>query len=671
MMQHLPIDYFKDNIVRTVLDNTVTIIQGGTGIGKSTRIPQYLAEHGYRVLITQPRRLAAISLTNRVASEMNCEVGTIVGYHTGIEKCYSSKDSQIIFLTDGLELLSQLFGKETLDNTVLIIDEIHEWSLNIETLIAWSKKQLEEGLNFKLVLMSATLDCKQLSNFFNQSCTIKIPPFSYPVSFEHKKANDIEDCIKDLVKERRNVLVFLPGKPEIRSLNIKLQALFRSYRLKAEILELHGDLDYSEQQKVFHRYLIPKVILSTNIAQTSITIPDIDAVVDTGYEKQQEVHESISSLCLRNISKADCEQRKGRAGRCKKGKYILCSDYSYDNRTEYKTPEIYLDCLDELILRLASINLEITDLDFFHKPDLHHIKESKNTLRLLGALDENNNITPLGFEMSRIPLSARYSRMLVESKKYDVQSDMLIITLLFEIGSIINKQFCTYPVSSFASHSDLFYELELFRSIYTNNFDVSTLDSMKHINSSNFRSILEQLGKICTNMNIDITKSSKNIEALKRCILCGLRDNLFIRPVTHYYYSDPLKPSRIISKNSILYKIAPSYVIGIPLNFSYFNSANKKVNLTLLSQCTAFTLDELLSYCPELFDVEFSMNNNIIYRDLYYSNMKIDSSELGSVDDLKQSDPEHFRNEIKEVPKFKQSYCYTYYYNLLVSAKVV
>lgn len=670
MKQKLAIDSYKEKIVRTVLNNQVTIIQGGTGIGKSTKIPQYLAECGYRVLITQPRRLAAISLATRVSNEMNdSEVGTLVGYNTGIEKCYSLEDSKIIFLTDGLELLLQMFGKERLDNTVLIIDEIHEWSINIDILLAWSKKQLESGFNFKLVLMSATLDANKLSTFFPDSIFIQIPNKTYPVSFEHRKASEIENSVLELVKENRNVLVFLPGKLEIRNLNTKLQALFKSFHVTSEIMELHGDLEYYEQQKIFKRFSIPKVILSTNIAQTSITIADIDAVVDTGLEKQSEVHEGIQGLFLKNISKADCIQRKGRAGRCKPGRYILCSDYPYNKRLYQPTPEIYLNSLSEWILKLSSIGLDLNDLDFVHQPDLVMITESKELLRLLGAFDENNNITPLGMEMANIPLSVRYSRMLIEAKKYNVEADMLIIVLILQNGSILKKEHVRSSINDFASQSDLFYELEVFRSIYTNDFDVSILDSMNDIDTNHFKLLLEQLDKISFLMDIDITKENKDPISLKKCILSGLTDNLFIY-TSKFYYKDLLETHRVITRNSIFYKRFPTYVVGIPINISYFDSNNKKF-LTLLSQCTVFSLEELLEYFPTLFDVRYSFSKDIICKDLYYNNIQIKSEELGSVEYLRQIDPDNFRNEVKEIPKFHQTYCYTYYHNLVVSAKQI
>ena len=671
MKQNLIIDYHKERIVRVISNNKVTIIQGGTGVGKSTKIPQYLVESGYRVLITQPRRLAAISLATRVANEMNCsEVGNLVGYNTGIEKCYSSDSSKIIFLTDGLELLMQMFGKEKLNNTVLIIDEIHEWGINVEALIAWSKKQLDDGTDFKLVLMSATLDLEKLNNFFPDASFVQIPSNTYPVTFEHRKANDVADVVLELVKEKRNILVFLPGKQEIRTLNLRLRVFLKAFNINAEILELHGDLEYREQRKVFYHFPVPKIILSTNIAQTSITIPDIDAVVDTGLEKKAELRNGIEGLFLRHISQSDCMQRRGRAGRCKKGKYFLCSDYSYKKRDLHTIPEIYLHSLDELTLRLASIGLEIEDLDFVHTPDSSKIAESNKLLHLLGAFDENNSITPVGKEMARIPLSVRYSRMLIEAKKYDVESDMLIISLLLQIGNISKISDNCRSISNFSSQSDLFYELELFRSIYTDGFDISTLNSMKDININNFKSLIEQLIKISSMMNIDIRKTSNDTIALKKCILSGFIDNLYIL-TSNYYYRSLSEDHRIIDRNSIFRKAKPKYVIGIPINIAFSSSTSNRKFLTLISRCTSYTLEELLEFSSTLFNVKHSISNDIIKEDLYYNDILIKSKELGSVEYLKQTDPNNFRDEIREIPKFHQTYCYTYYHDLTISVKQI
>ncbi|PSO44749.1 MAG: ATP-dependent RNA helicase HrpA, partial [Parcubacteria group bacterium SW_4_49_11] len=312
---NLPVNSFRQQILESVAGNPVTIITAETGAGKSTQAPQFLLEAGYSAVCTQPRRLAARTVAERVAEEMGENLGQTVGYRTAVDR-QDGLDTQLLFCTDGLALVRELMGQNEVD--ILLMDEVHEWNENVEVLLAWAKQQIDRGENFKLVLMSATLESEKLSEFFDGAPVIDVPGRLYPVEERQPRGKNPEEDVASLVKEGRNVLLFQPGTGEIQDSVNKLQNM----ELNAEVLPLHGQLDKADQQACFQHFSRPKVVCATNVAQTSVTIDDIDAVVDTGKERRKEVLHGVEGLYLRPISLADAKQRQGRAGRTRAGVYI-------------------------------------------------------------------------------------------------------------------------------------------------------------------------------------------------------------------------------------------------------------------------------------------------------------------------------------------------------------
>lgn len=379
----LPIYDFRKEIMKTVDENQITILTAETGAGKSTQVPQFLAEDGYKVIVTQPRILAARSVSERVKDEIKQNLGEgydeFVGYRTAKERD-DSPQNRILFVTDGLQMVRELSDKYKSEKTVLVLDEVHEWNTNMEVLAAWSNKKAQEDPSFKLVVMSATIESEPLSEFFSNEegekvPVIDVPGRTFPVT--KREGNSVlEDAIK-FAEEGKNTLVFVPGKAEINYLCEKLKK-----SVDAEVLPLHGELSPSEQRLVFKKYDKPKVIVSTNVAQTSVTIDDINAVVDSGLERQSVTKNNIKGLFLNPISQADCLQRAGRAGRVQEGEYVLSPLYiprgsrfiqlpfwSMNERQEFPTPEILRNSLDSTALHLARAGFDIEDLDFFHQPN--------------------------------------------------------------------------------------------------------------------------------------------------------------------------------------------------------------------------------------------------------------------------------------------------------------
>ena len=425
MDKKLPIAEFRSAIIDAVKGNPVTIITAETGAGKSTQVPQYLLDEGYDLAVTQPRRLATRSVAERVAEEFGCQFGDTVGFRTAVDR-NDSPSTRCLFVTDGLALVRELMGQ---NKGILVLDEVHEWNENMEVLVAWTKQQIEAGVDFKVVLMSATLEAEKLSAFFNNAPVIKVPGRMFPVEVKQAGARLIDDTA-ELLRQGRNVLVFQPGKQEIE----ETMSALKQMEVSAEILPLHGQLSPEDQKRCFKSYGRPKCVVSTNVAQTSVTIPDIDAVVDSGMERRIELVDGVEGLYLKPISMADSTQRKGRAGRTKEGIYIDHCD-SMD-RPDFPVAEIMRKRLDQTVLRLAIAGFDMEAMEFFHQPAKSDIHDAKETLVGLGCMDSERRVTRIGRLINRLPVSVKYGRMLVEADRLKVVDDVLTVAAIMEMGGI-------------------------------------------------------------------------------------------------------------------------------------------------------------------------------------------------------------------------------------------
>lgn len=426
----LPVNQYKEAILASVEQNQVTIIVAETGAGKSTQVPQYLIEAGYNIVVTQPRWLAARTVAERVAEEVGCTLGSQVGYRVSREGEFTW-ETQCLFVTDGLAQVRELMGQGT--HNILVIDEVHEWNINIEVLVAWVKLRLARDLNFKVVLMSATLEADRLSAYFNNAPIINVPGRLFPVEARAPQAANNADEARLLLEAGYNVLVFEPGKAEIEA---TITALKKS-GVDAVILPLHGELDSNEQRRCFQAYKKPKCVVSTNVAETSVTIPDITAVVDGGWERRVEVVDGVQGLYPRPISKANAKQRQGRAGRCAPGVYV---DYcEMVERPDYPIAEIMRLRLDQTVLRLAQVGFDMETLRFFHQPKIEEIRRAKASLKALGCLTESGEVTNIGNKVAELPISVNFARMIVEAEKLGVIDDVVTIAAILEGGEITSR----------------------------------------------------------------------------------------------------------------------------------------------------------------------------------------------------------------------------------------
>lgn len=604
MASRLPVLDFEDEILRSIDENQVTIVTAETGAGKSTQVPQMLLRYGYQVVVTEPRRLAARSVAKRVAEEYGCELGGVIGYRTGFERC-DSPETECLFATDGLELVREIHSNQRPD--VLVIDEVHEWNIHIETLVAWSKKRLAEDPSFKLVIMSATLESGRLSEYFGEASVIEVPGRLFPVNVQSPQHGSIENEVYELVRQGRNVLVFQPGKGEIAETIEKL----RDMKTNAEIMPLHGELEPAQQDKVFLRYGRPKVVVATNVAQTSITISDIDAVVDSGLERRIETIDGIERLCLRRTAVADDIQRRGRAGRCREGIYVSCYD-GMDEQRQFPLAEIQRVRLDQLVLRLAIQGFDATDLEFFHQPDRLALLEAKRALHVLGAINEDEQVMAIGREMALLPISVQNARMVIEARKLEVLDDVLTIVACLEVNGIASRnkddQWLWKSLTQ-ETQSDLLAMLDVFNA--ARKMHGSDDLAKNGIHPKSFFRALElrkKLGEVLTNqarqsrgwVNFDSCGDRKKI--VQACV-AGMVDHLY--QVFGEQCSNGDSQARKFNDRSVVASWSASWIVGLPLDIDIKNKyGGSPYTLRLVTMATVVDPEMLVQVAPHLMRVE-------------------------------------------------------------------
>ena len=431
----LPITSQVDAIRRLVRDHQVVVVAGATGSGKTTQLPKIclLAGRG-RIGHTQPRRIAARTVAERIASELGQELGQTVGYQVRFT-ARTSRATRIKVMTDGIMLAEISHDRDLRRYDTIIIDEAHERSLNIDFLLGYLKQLLPRRPDLRVLITSATIDTERFAAHFDAAPVVEIPGRTYPVEVRYRPVleaaesdADLIDAVCAAVKELDaeppgDILVFCSGEREIRDTADAIEALKLRF---TEVLPLYARLSAAEQHRVFSPHTGRRIVLATNVAETSLTVPGIRYVVDSGFARisRYSARTKVQRLPIEPISQASANQRAGRCGRLGPGICIrLYAEEDYAGRPEFTEPEILRTNLASVILQMADARLgDIVDFPFLEPPDGNQVRDGIRLLRELGALVEggkkaDTRLTPIGKRLARLPVDPRLGRMLVEAER--------------------------------------------------------------------------------------------------------------------------------------------------------------------------------------------------------------------------------------------------------------
>lgn len=442
----LPVSAKKDDIARLIKHNQVVIVCGETGSGKTTQLPKIcldlgLGAHGL-IGHTQPRRIAARTVADRIAEELGESIGKSVGYKVRFhDKTHS--ESLIKLMTDGILLAESQNDPYLNQYEIIIIDEAHERSLNIDFLLGYMKWLLPKRPDLKLIITSATIDPERFAKHFNDAPIIEVSGRTYPVVIRYRPIEQIEEddettadlqlAILDAVDELSrdlpgDILIFLSGEREIRETT---ESLRKHHPVGYEILPLYSKLSVSEQERVFKPKGGMRVVLATNVAETSLTVPGIRSVIDTGHARiSRYSHRSkIQRLPIEKISQASANQRAGRCGRIAEGICIrLYSEDDYQARPEFTEPEILRTNLSSVILQMSALKLgDIEDFPFVESPEDKMIRDGKTMLHEVNALDKQGVLTETGKQLAKFPTDPKLARMLLAASQLNCLTEVAII----------------------------------------------------------------------------------------------------------------------------------------------------------------------------------------------------------------------------------------------------
>ncbi|HEX8121016.1 MAG TPA: ATP-dependent RNA helicase HrpA [Solirubrobacteraceae bacterium] len=417
----LPVSARRDDLLEAIGSHQVVVVAGETGSGKTTQLPKLCLELGRTAIAhTQPRRIAARTVAERIAEELQVPLGEAVGYSVRFND-RSSRDSRVRVLTDGL-LLAEIQRDRLLKRyDTIIVDEAHERSLNIDFLLGWIKSILPRRPDLKVIVTSATIDPARFAAHFDGAPVVEVSGRTYPVEVRYAPSeadppDAVADAVASLTPLAGDVLVFLSGEREIRDTAEVLRG-----RLDAvDVLPLYARLSAAEQQRVFRRGPRPRVVLATNVAETSLTVPGVKYVVDTGTARisRYSARLKVQRLPIEPVSQASADQRKGRCGRTSAGVCIrLYSEEDFLERPRFTDPEILRTSLASVILQMAAARLgDIEEFPFLDPPDRRQIRDGLNLLSELGALRDDRSLTPIGRKLAALPVDPRMARMIVEGR---------------------------------------------------------------------------------------------------------------------------------------------------------------------------------------------------------------------------------------------------------------
>ncbi|MBP6115459.1 MAG: ATP-dependent RNA helicase HrpA [Neisseriaceae bacterium] len=562
----LPVNQKLDELKALINDHQVVIICGETGSGKTTQIPKICLTlgRGVKGLIghTQPRRLAARSVATRIAEELDTPIGEAVGFKVRFTD-HSKPTSYIKLMTDGILLAETQTDRYLNQYDTLIIDEAHERSLNIDFLLGFLKQLLPKRPDLKVIITSATIDADRFSKHFNDAPVMEVSGRTFPVEVRYRplealkeasKAADLDpadldynDAIVDAVDELSrlgagDILVFLPGEREIRDAT---DALRKSHIKHYDILPLFARLSNADQQRIFHPNGSRRIVLATNVAETSLTVPGINYVIDTGLArvKRYSVRAKVEQLHVEKIAQSAANQRSGRCGRVAAGVCIrLYAEDDFKQRPAFTDPEILRSNLAAVILRMAALRLgDVAQFPFLEAPASRYIADGYQVLHELGAIKADQSLTEIGTQLARLPIDPKIGRMLLAAHKHTCLQEALIIVAALSIQDPRERPFEAREAahqahlrfadkeSDFLSYVHLwqFYEEALHnKSSQRQLAQLCKQHFLSPMRMREWRELYKQLKDICQELGFKPNALPATPEQIHRALLTGLIGNV-------------------------------------------------------------------------------------------------------------------------------------------------
>ncbi len=559
----LPISERREEIGEAIREHQVVVVAGETGSGKSTQLPKICLELGRGVggviAHTQPRRIAARSIAARLGEELRLGIGRGVGYKVRFSD-KTSDDDFIRVLTDGMLLAETQGDRDLTRYDTIIIDEAHERSLNIDFLLGYLRQLLGRRPDLKVIVTSATIDTKRFSEHFANAPIIEVTGRTYPVEVRYRPVSDDVDerermtkgilhAVDELVETGEgDVLVFLPGEREIREAADAMRrhhfgpAGSRSQHI--EILPLYARLSVEEQQKVFQAHSGRRIVIATNVAETSLTVPGIRYVVDAGTARMSRYSHrtKVQRLEIEPISRASANQRCGRCGRVAPGTCIrLYEQKEFESRQEYTQPEILRSNLAGVILQMKSLRLgRVERFPFVEPPDPKMIREGYRTLHELGAVDTEGELTEIGRKLARLPIDPRIGRMILGSGDEDCVMEVLVIASALSIHDPRDRP-ADKREQADAAHepfvdedSDFLTYMHLWQAFHERKKHLShrklaawcRTNFLSHARMREWQDVHRQLREIAGELGLHAHREAAEPEAIHRALLAGLISNV-------------------------------------------------------------------------------------------------------------------------------------------------
>nr|WP_194710043.1 ATP-dependent RNA helicase HrpA [Pseudoalteromonas sp. S16_S37] len=601
--EQLPVSQKKDEIKKAIANHQVVIVAGETGSGKTTQLPKICLELGRGVEgyigHTQPRRLAARSVANRIAEELNCELGQQVGFKIRFSDQVSD-NTYVKLMTDGI-LLAEIQQDRYLNQyDTIIIDEAHERSLNIDFILGYLKNLLPKRPDLKVIITSATIDPERFSKHFNNAPIIEVSGRTYPVEVRYRPildsaSNDSEaesdqlqgifDAVDELCAEGPgDILIFMNGEREIRD---TAEALEKRNLKGVEVLPLYARLSNAEQNRIFAPHSQRRIVLSTNVAETSLTVPGIRYVIDPGTARisRYSYRTKVQRLPIEPVSQASANQRKGRCGRVEAGICIrLYSEDDFLSRPEFTDPEILRTNLASVILQMLGLGLgDITEFPFVQAPDSRNINDGIALLEELEAVHpskrrQSTKLTQSGRTLSRLPIDPRLAKMVFTADKLGALREVIVIVAALSIqdprerpqekrGAADEKHArFEHPDSDFVTFLNLWYYIEqqqqeLTRAQFRK---LCQKDFLAYMRIREWQDIVYQLGTICEEMNMQLSDNQADLDNIHQALLSGMLSHIGVKDEKQYYKGARNSQFHIFPGSS-LFKKSPKWLMSAEL----------------------------------------------------------------------------------------------------------